>query len=302
MIEIRQARYFVAVAEELHFGRAAARLHMSQPPLSQAIKQLEREVGSRLLDRTKRSVVLTPAGAAFLDGCRSLLRQADTVASIPAMVAEGRIGRLRIGAVASAFEWPLPDILATLRERHPGLEFLAEEIDSHEANQALLDRRLDVAIVRQAAPLGGIMAVPLLADQFVAVLPSTHPLARESTPLDLAELATETWVWFPRQISPDYHDAMAAACRRAGFSPIASHWARSITTQLALVACGLGVTVVPSAAVTPARSGIAIRPLVDMAETVGLSVTTRADGGALSAEFAECAQDIVRRLGSPTSA
>jgi DNA-binding transcriptional LysR family regulator len=290
MIEIRQARYFVAVAEELHFGRAADRLHMSQPPLSQAIRQLERQVGARLLDRTKRSVALTPAGEAFLEGCRSLLREADEVTGIPKLVTTGRGGRLRIGAVASAFEHPLPDILARLRERHPDLEILAEEIDSHEANRALLDRRLDAAVVRQAAPQRGIRSTPLLADEFVAALPAAHPLATAPSALDLAELATEPWVWLPRQISPDYHDAMAAACRRAGFSPIATHWARSITSQLALVSCGLGVTIVPAAAMNAGPPRVIARPLLDMARSVGLAVATRDDAEPVTTAFVECAE------------
>lgn len=293
MLEIRQARYFVAVAEELHFGRAAERLHMSQPPLSQAILQLERELGVRLLERTKRSVAVTPAGGAFLEGCRMLIRQAEDAAAIPRMVAEGRVGRLRIGAVASAFEWPLPEILALAVAHHPDIQLEAEEIDSHEANSALLDRRLDVALVRQVATSRGIRSVTLLEDRFVAVLPPTHLLAEEAAPLDLADLADDTWVWLPREISPDYHDAMAAACRRAGFSPVASHWARSVSSQLAMVACGLGVSIVPSSAVAARRPAIVVRPLLDMAETIELSVAVRDGEEPLSRRFVELATDVV---------
>ncbi|MFC3492599.1 LysR family substrate-binding domain-containing protein [Glycomyces rhizosphaerae] len=176
------------------------------------------------------------------------------------------------------------------------MEIRAEEIDSHEANRALLDRRLDVAVVRQAAPIGGIRSMPLLSDQFVAALPRSHPLAAEESPLDLAALADEPWVWLPRQITPDYHDAMAAACRRAGFSPAATHWARSITSQLALVSCGLGVTIVPSTAMAAAPPNVTARHLLDMAETVGLAVAARNDAGPVAADFTECARTVLTRI------
>ena len=219
MVEIRQARYFVAVAEELHFGRAAQRLQMSQPPLSQAIKQLEQQLGCGLLHRNQRSVALSPAGAVFLDHCRALIRHAEEAETAARQAATGRGGRLSLGAVASAFSWPLPLVLERFHEGVPEVEIRTQEIDTHEAAAGLLDRSLDWAIVRQTAPVRGTTATALFADRFVAALPLHHPAADATGPLDLADLAGDPWVWLHRHISPDYHDAMATMCRAAGFSP-----------------------------------------------------------------------------------
>ncbi|MET9793666.1 LysR substrate-binding domain-containing protein [Streptomyces canus] len=281
MVEIRQARYFVAVAEELHFGRAAGRLQMSQPPLSQAIKQLEQQLGCELLHRTQRSVALSPAGAVFLDHCRALIRHAEEAEAAARQAATGRGGRLSLGAVASAFSWPLPLVLERFHEAMPDVEIRTQEIDTHEAATGLLDHSLDWAIVRQTAPVRGTTATPLFADRFVATLPLHHPAADTSGPLDLAALAGGPWVWLHRHISPDYHDAMAAMCRAAGFSPVPAHWARSVTSQIAMVECGLGVTVVPAAASGP-RPAVRFRPLRHATATIELTAMTRSDPGALA--------------------
>jgi DNA-binding transcriptional LysR family regulator len=277
MIETRQARYFVAVAEELHFGRAAQRLRMSQPPLSQAIKQLERRLGCELLHRTQRSVALSPAGAVFLEQCRALIRQAEDAETATRHAATGRGGRLSLGAVATAFSWPLPLVLRHFQDAVPDVEIRTWEIDTHEAAARLLDRTLDWAIVRQTAPVRGTTATPLFTDQFVAALPAEHPAAVTTDPLNLADLAGDTWVWLDRHISPDYHDAMAATCRSAGFSPIPAHWARSVTAQITMVECGLGVTVVPAAAsaATAVRTGVRFRPLTHGSATIELTAMTR---------------------------
>lgn len=274
MIEVRQARYFIAVAEELHFGRAAQRLQMSQPPLSQAIKHLERQLGCELLHRTQRSVALSPAGVVFLGQCRALVRQAERAAIATRHAATGRGGRLSIGAVASAFAWPLPHAIDRFHAALPDIDIRAQEIDSHQAAAGLLDRTLDLAVVRQTAPVHGTTATLLFTGQFVAALPADHAAAGMSEPVDLATLAGDAWIWLNREISPDYHDAMAALCRAAGFSPIPAHWARSVTSQIAMVECGLGVTIVPSAAA--ARNHAArFRALRDDAATIGLTIMTR---------------------------
>lgn len=276
MMGIQQARYFVTVAEELHFGRAARRLQMSQPPLSQAIKQLERQLDCELLHRNQRSVALSAAGVVLLTQCRALIRQAEDAEIAVRHAATGHGGRLRLGAVASAFSWPLPLVLERFHEVASDIEIRTQEIDTHEAAANLLDRTLDLAIVRQTAPVRGTTATSLFADQFVAALPAAHPAAEATEPLDLADLAGETWVWLHRHISPDYHDAMAAMCRTAGFSPIPAHWARSVTSQIAMVECGLGVTVVPAAAAT-VRPAVRFRPFSHTTATIELTAMTRSN-------------------------
>lgn len=175
MIEVREAEYFVAVAEELHFGRAAERLQMSQPPLSQAIRQLERKVGVVLLHRTTRSVTLTSAGRAFLDEARLLIGASRSAQLTARRAGAGLAGELRVGAVASAFEDPLPRVVAEYRQRHPDIQLTLEEIDTHEAPGVLLTFRLDVVIARLAATPPGLRQLSLKRDRFVLVSPRSWP-------------------------------------------------------------------------------------------------------------------------------
>ncbi|MGW7467020.1 LysR family transcriptional regulator [Streptomyces xantholiticus] len=177
-----------------HFGRAARRLQMSQPPLSQAIKQLEQQLGCELLHRTQRSVALSPAGAVFLDHCRALIRHAEEAETAARQAATGRGGRLSLGAVASAFSWPLPLVLERFHEAVPDVEIRTQEIDTHEAAAGLLDRSLDWAIVRQTTPVRGTTATALFVDRFVAALPLRHSAAEAAGPLDLADVAGAPWV------------------------------------------------------------------------------------------------------------
>ena len=258
MIEVREAEYFVAVAEELHFGRAAERLRMSQPPLSQAIRQLERKVGVELLHRTTRTVVLTSAGKAFLDRARLLVGASRAAQLTARRAGDGLAGELRIGAVASAFDEPLPHLVAEFRRRYPDVTLTLEEIDTHEGADALITFRLDLVIARLASAPPGLRQRPLRHDRFVLVTPRTWPEPEGSG----APQATSTvpWVWIPRRISPDYHDQVVACCSAEGLTPHQHHLARSISTQLAMVAAGAGVAVVPASAVTASPAAEAVQP------------------------------------------
>jgi DNA-binding transcriptional LysR family regulator len=285
-VEVRQARYFIAVAEELHFGRAAQRLHMSQPPLSQAILAVERELGVQLLRRTSRHVTLTKAGEVLLQHCRHLVRDAERARTAVQRTREGFSGELIIGAVASAFTDVLPTALRRYRAVRPDVRLRLIEVDTEAGARAVQDRDIDIALVRRATGGPGYRAVPLRHDHFVAALPLDHPHAGGSPgePLDLAELATEPWVWTPRDLAPGYHDEVVAACRRAGFSPDARHQANSIATQLAMVACGIGVAIVPSL-VAGKRDDLAIRRLRAPAPLVALSLLVHEDADPLVAHF-----------------
>ena len=299
MFDLRSARYFVAVAEELHFGRAAERLRMSQPPLSQAIRQLERDVGAKLFDRTNRRVALTAAGDAFLSECRSLLQHADAVAETPRLAASGVIGRITIGSVASALQWPLPKALAEFRAREPQVIVRIHEIDTDEAALGLLDGRIDVALARLATSHPGTATRILLRDTFCALLPAEHPLSDSTGPIDLADLADDAWIWLAREISPDYHDEMAAACRTSGFSPRVRHWARSIASQIALVECGAGVTIIPRTALGSVRGEQHARAISAPSQTVVLAATTRVQPSAKELLLMECIEMIVKSELSP---
>ena len=247
MVDVREARYFVAVAEELHFGRAAERLHMSQPPLSQAIKALEHRLGVRLLHRTTREVTLTTAGAVFLDACRTLVGASTAADAAVRQAADGQAGELRIGAVTSAFGDPLPRLLELFQAAHPRVDVRVREVDTHVAVQSLRRREIDVALARQLATPPGCERVTLRREPFVLAVPVSWAPASDE-PWDLAATAELPWIWLPRSISPDYHDQVVACCRAAGFAPDARHLARSIYSQLAMVASGLGVALVPAGA------------------------------------------------------
>jgi DNA-binding transcriptional LysR family regulator len=284
MIEIREARYFIAVAEELHFGRAAERLHMSQPPLSQVVKALEHRLGVQLLNRTTREVTLTPAGIVFLDRCRLLVATARAAEAAARATADGQTGQLGIGAVTSAFLHPLPVVLEHFMHGHPGVDVRVEEIDSHMAVQALRRRELDVTLVRQLAVPSDCVRLSLRTERFVLAMPARWSAELDQPITGLAVAAELPWVWIPRTISPDYHDQVVACCRAAGFAPDARHTARSITSQLSMVACGLGVALVPESATqqraAEERNGIYFTLVEDSAE-IDLAAVCRRGGNGL---------------------
>ena len=275
MVEVREARYFVAVAEELNFGRAAERLHMSQPPLSAAIKALEKRLGVLLLHRTTREVRLTPPGTVFLDQCRMVVAAAQGADSAAKQAADGQAGELRIGAVTTAFTDPLPQALHTFTRSHPHVDVRVREVDTHIAVELLQRRELDIALIRQLAAPRDCERVILKQESFVLAVPADWDLPpkleRELTlSLDLP------WIWLPRNISPDYHDQVAACCRISGFTPHAQHLASSITSQLAMVACGLGVALVPESATQGSeRSGLTRTIHLPASTTIDLAAVWR---------------------------
>lgn len=277
MIEVRQARYFLAVAETLHFGRAAEQLRMSQPPLSQAVLQLERQLGVRLFDRTGRKVSLTETGRAFATECRKLVAASQHAQEVADEAEAGLVGTLRLGVVTSALGEPLPGALAAFRHARPRVDLRITELDTGSGRQALLRHEIDVAVIRPGTPVRGLRIQPWRHDEFVIALPPDHPLAADApSAVDLARFADEPWVWLKREASPDYHDQLTAVCRRAGFGPDVRHHANSVLTQLAMVACGLGVTLVPNVTARCTEQPVAHRPLVDRADIVELSLVSRA--------------------------
>src|SRR6478672_2941546 len=185
MVEVRQARYFIAVAEELNFSRAADRLKMSQPPLSQAILQLERQLGTTLLNRSSRSVLLTEAGHLFPEQCRLLVGASERAREVAALASGGMTGTLRVGAVTSAFNETLPRILQRFRASRPLVELQVQEIDSHHGRDALERRELDVAVIRQIVTGRRLRSVPLRRDHFVVAMPVDHRLADDDGPISL---------------------------------------------------------------------------------------------------------------------
>jgi DNA-binding transcriptional LysR family regulator len=277
MIEVREARYFLAVAQTLHFGRAAELLGMSQPPLSQAILQLERRLGARLLDRTNRKVELTETGRAFAAECRTIVAAAQHAQEVATQAEAGLAGTLRIGIVTAALGEPLLSTIQTFQRHRPQVQTRVVEVDTPAGLEGLLQRDIDIAVIRLSAPARHLRTQPWRRDSFTLALSAHHPAAAETTgPVELARFADEPWVWLRRDASPDYHDQLMATCHNAGFTPDVRHIANSIATQLAMAACGLGVTLVPNVAVRSALPPTATyRPLTNRAELVELSLVTR---------------------------
>jgi DNA-binding transcriptional LysR family regulator len=244
-MELRHLRYFVAVAEELSFTRAAHRLGMAQPPLSQQIARLERELGVPLLERTSRSVRLTRPGVALLDEARALLMRADETARIVGQVGQGERGVLRVASVASGFSGVLVEGLRSYRAAFPGVLPLVYEMEATPQLEALGHGTIDIAFLRTPGPHPGVDLWPLAEEDLVAVLPDNHPAVDGQEPLELRRLHDERFVMFPRSSAPDAFDTIIAACRIGGFTPDVVYEAPNDHTLVALVAAGLGVSLVP---------------------------------------------------------
>jgi DNA-binding transcriptional LysR family regulator len=260
-MELRHLRYFVAVAEELHFGRAAIRLHMAQPPLSQQIRQLEEEIGVTLLDRTKRRVELTPAGRAFLEEARRTLGQAERAVRTAQRASRGETGHLAIGFVPTADLDVLPRVLALWRTRFPDVEVELYALSPGQQVEALREGRIQVGLLRPPIDDAGLTVEPIHREPLVAALPERHPLARRAR-IRLGDLHADAMILFPRDSSPSRYDMLVGVCRYAGFAPRVVHGEYTLPTNLALIAAGLGVTLLPASIRNLQRTGVVYRPLM----------------------------------------
>jgi len=273
-MELRALRSFLAVAEELHFGRAAERVGVSQPSLSQHIARLEAELGTALFQRTSRRVRLTPAGAALVPGARRALIEVQRGARAARDAAGGSTGELVIGALGSALNGMLPALVRVFTAQAPDVAIDIRQLDTAEQLAALQDRRLDVGFTRSAEPAPGLVVTSVAEEPLVAVLPADHPLAAGAT-VALEALADQPFVLWPRQASVGFYDEVITACRHAGFSPHIKFEGRGAETLLGLVAAGLGVSIQPEPYRNLARTGVAFRPLAAPAPTTTLQVAHR---------------------------
>ncbi|GHG70905.1 LysR family transcriptional regulator [Comamonas sp. JC664] len=259
-MEFRQLQLFVAVAEELHFGRAAARIGMAQPPFSQQIRRLESELGVELLMRTSRRVALTAAGARLLEEARALLaRRADVIHAVQ-QAASGETGTLRVGFSASSAFGVLPDIVLRFRTRFPKVKLELDDSETLNVGAALAAGELDIAIVRAPFRHEGLIVERLLRERFVLALPARHPRARQQV-VALASLASEPFVLFPRHSAPGLHDLVTSMCLAAGFSPNILQEASSWPSVVGMVEAGLGLTIAPASSQALCPKGVVFRPL-----------------------------------------
>ncbi|MGU3537948.1 LysR family transcriptional regulator [Methylobacterium sp. A54F] len=275
MINVRLIRHlwsFLAVAEERHFGRAARRLGLSQPPLTEQIQALEQALGVKLLARDRRGAQLTPAGAAILPAVRTFAAQLERLELAVREAIAGQTGTLTIGAISSAMLEELPPLVERLRADYPGLTVAVKEIDSVEAVPALVAGDIDLALARLEGELGpAIHTLPVAQDRLSVALPAGHTLAGDAE-IPLASLAHEDFAMFSRRLSPVYFDAVVAACHGAGFSPRILHEVRSINAQIAFVACGQGLALVPSRFERLAPASVRVRPLRERVDIVAAAL------------------------------
>lgn len=259
-MEFRHLRCFLALAEELHFGRAAARLAMTQPPLSLNIQQLEASVGAPLFVRNSRGVALTPAGQAFVPRARALLEAAGAAAREAREVAQGVSGQLRVGFAGTVLYRGLPQILRGFAQRHPRLKLVLREMSSSDQLIDLQHERLEAGFVHTTRVPPGCSQVLVSRQAFVACVPAGHALARKRR-LAPAALAGQPFVAISRAVSPDYHDRLLALCADHGFEPDVRFELRHWLSVVSVVAQGLGVSLVPAALQQAGLPGAAFVPL-----------------------------------------
>ena len=245
-IELRHLRYFIAVAEELHFGHAAARLNISQPPLSQQIQLLEQQVGARLLARTNRSVALTPAGRQFLTDSRQILSQVDDAAARASRLHQGQSGELRVGFTSSApFIKAVSDTLSTFRRRYPDVHLQTREINTREQIAPLHEGTLDLGLMRNTTLPETLAWEVILREPLLAMVPCDHPLAGQ-TAVSLSELAREPFVFFDPHVGTGLYDDILGLLRRYDLVPRIAQEVGEAMTIIGLVAAGLGVSILPA--------------------------------------------------------
>ena len=275
-MELRHLRYFVTVAEELHFGRAAERLFIAQPPLSQQIQQLERELGVSLFLRTSRRVQLTPAGKAFLPEARQILDRVGQAAGAAQRAARGETGWLGIGFAASATYDLLPAVLHDFRALYPDIALSLQELNAAEQAAALQSQVIHVGFARPYAPYPEAVIGAVLREPFLAAFPESHLMASDA-PLPLSALSDEPFISFPEQPKPSYAQVVRAACEGAGFAPRVVQEVREMQTALSLVAAGFGVALLPASVMHLHRDGVVYRPLEEPAPRTELAVVSRSD-------------------------
>ncbi len=276
-MELRHLRYFVAVAEEKHFGRAAERLHIAQPPLSQQIRRFEAELGEPLLYRTTRSVELSPAGAVLLERAREILAAVDSAIEDARRAARGEYGRLAIGFTGSSTYEMLPSLAVALRRELPGVVLdLRGELLTPAQVERLVAGTLDLGLLRPPVHERDLEIEVLRSEPLIVVLPESHRLAAaDAVPLD--ELASEPFVTYPSHFRSVLHDAVEDACAAHGFKPLAAHEVSETATLVSFVAAGLGVSLVPASVGNMTVRGAIYRPLADDATRVELAVAWRRD-------------------------
>ena len=280
-MDLRRLRYFVAVAEELHFGRAAERAGIAQPPLTQQIQKLENELGCRLLVRGRKTA-LTEAGSALLQEARRILEQAERAAEVTRRAARGEQGELVVGAPPSVMLSALPSVIRKYRHAYPAVRFTLRELSTSAIENALRQGEIDVGFLRETRPQPPLTSQIMYTEPVVAVLPASHRLA-ERQRLAVEALRGEPFLFFPRRLGPAFYDKLISFCSQAGFVPEVVQEATQWQSVVCLVEAGMGVSLAPGCVERFRWRGVAYRPLQQLTTVITAcwrreeeSATTRA--------------------------
>ena len=298
-MELRHLRYFVAVGEDQHYGRAARRLRVAQPALSSQIQDLEREIGLQLFDRLPRGVRLSAAGKVFLEDCRRILQEVHEAAIRAERAARGLIGTLRVGFTESAsWHGVVPDALREFRRSHPEIDLQLSSLISLDQMEAVRSGGLDAGFVYVPASDGEIAHVPVASHQVVLATPRRHPVSKLKR-LRLRDLAETDFVWFPRRQHPANYDRLLQACSRGGLTnPRIVQEAVDQGTMLSLVSCGLGVAFVTDATRWRCPKDVVLRRVIDLRLPVPVSLVWRKDDPSpLLARFVADVRQLAERRG-----
>jgi len=273
-MDLRHLNYFLVLAEELHFGRAAERLHISQPPLTRMIKQIESDLGVLLFERTKRSVILTTAGVELLQDAKQMVLQMETVKKRLTIHGKGETGTLKIGYVGAVLHSRLPMLLSAFAKNFPHISLQFEEQPNHSLLHGLNNGTFDAAFVRTWLHPQTLQEKLIFEEPLVAVLPSKHPLAAKNK-IAAKQLKNETFIVFTRECGPTLFDSFLAICSNAGFTPHIVHHASQLNSVLRLVESGFGISLLPENIELGYNLKLKFIPLENSRETVPLIMITR---------------------------
>jgi DNA-binding transcriptional LysR family regulator len=256
----RSLQLFLVLAEELHFGRAAARLNMSQPPLSKHIQRMEVQLGVRLFDRDQRNVRLTSAGVAFVRQANQLLSQSAQAVRAVQQIERGETGQIRIGFVAAAIFLKIGRLFQSIEQQVPGIDILWQEMSTAEQVEAVEQDRIDLGIAQRPQVVDGMGSQMVASVPLVVALPEGHPLAGAES-VALQQLKQDAFILLPRAPAPGFHDLILSTCFKAGFSPVVCHYAKHLLSAVSLVAMGRGVSLVPQTLARATLPGVIFMPL-----------------------------------------
>lgn len=298
-MELRHLRYFVAVAEELHFTRAADRLNIAQPPLSQQIHQLENELGVQLFHRTKRQVELTTAGKILLKNTYKILNDIEKACDSAQRAHRGEIGKIIVGFTGTAILDILPNLSQHYRTRLPLVDLTVFQLSSTEQIHSLLNGEINIGILCAPVQNSELNFEVIRQEPFIIAMPENHPLASKSAPIEVQELSKELFIMTPRKAGQIYYDMIINICHSAGFSPHITQEVHELLTSISLVAAGMGVALVPHSIHNFQIKGVVYRQLKNSVSTLKTALAWRNDEKSpLVHSFITLAKEIIRFEGN----